>query len=187
MWHGLWPSALGPAHPRRALLPLDDPLARLAPHPTPSPPPAWQIFVADLSGVPFMRVSMLGWRGVLSPGQLLGPADVGSFRCCPGAAAARGGVGALLEALLLPCLPPCAASVDFTATCRPAVPPSPNPTYSRALPRCSWPLPNSTKTAFFLDATNSVFICEFRRPQARELGRCSWEGSRGGGFEARRA
>ncbi|KAL4448863.1 hypothetical protein ABPG77_007580 [Micractinium sp. CCAP 211/92] len=69
------------------------------------------IFVADLSGVPFMRVSMLGWRGVLPPGQLVGPADVGAF---------------------------------------------------------SWPLPNSTKTAFFLDATNSVFICEFRRPQVAD-------------------
>ncbi|KAL4422825.1 hypothetical protein ABPG75_009022 [Micractinium tetrahymenae] len=69
------------------------------------------IFVADLSGVPFMRVSMLGWRGVLPPGQMVGPADVGAF---------------------------------------------------------SWPLPNSTKTAFFLDSTNSVFICEFRRPQVAD-------------------
>jgi len=39
-----------------------------------------QITVADLSGVPFMRVSTLTWRGVVPEGEAVGPTDVGAFR-----------------------------------------------------------------------------------------------------------
>lgn len=37
---------------------------------------------------------------------------------------------------------------------------------TRLAPPCSWPLPNNSKAAFFLDTTNSLFIADFRRPQA---------------------
>ena len=46
-----------------------------------------QITVADLSGVPFMRVSTLTWRGVVPEGEAVGPTDVGAFRWVLGAAA----------------------------------------------------------------------------------------------------
>lgn len=32
----------------------------------------------------------------------------------------------------------------------------------------SWPLPNSTRTAFYLDITNSLFVCDFRAPNFME-------------------
>ena len=32
----------------------------------------------------------------------------------------------------------------------------------------SWPLPNSTRTAFYLDITNSLFLCDFRAPNFME-------------------
>ncbi|KAL4857432.1 Queuine tRNA-ribosyltransferase accessory subunit 2 [Chlorella vulgaris] len=70
------------------------------------------IFIADLSGVPYMKVSLSRWRGIVPQGQWAAPADVGAF---------------------------------------------------------SWPLPNSTKTAFFLDTTHSLFIAEFRRPQMHDF------------------
>lgn len=47
-----------------------------------------QIFIADLSGAPFLRVSTAQWRGVTPPGQAQGPPDVGAFRCAGAAAAA---------------------------------------------------------------------------------------------------
>lgn len=45
--------------------------------------------MADLSGVPFMRVSTLMWRGVVPEGEAVGPTDVGAFRWVLPAAAAR--------------------------------------------------------------------------------------------------
>jgi hypothetical protein len=40
-----------------------------------------QVFVADLSGVPFLKVSLARWRGVAPPGHDMLPMDVGAFRC----------------------------------------------------------------------------------------------------------
>ena len=33
----------------------------------------------------------------------------------------------------------------------------------------SWPLPNSRRCAFYLDANNSLFVAEFRRPAMAEV------------------
>ena len=64
-----------------------------------------QIFIADLSGMPYMRVSTLSWRGVVPPGEAQGPADVGAFRCVR--------VPACVSCLLI-------ALVCYIASCPPA-------------------------------------------------------------------
>lgn len=131
-----------------------------------------QIFIADLSGMPYMRVSTLSWRGVVPPGEAQGPADVGAFRCVR--------VPACVSCLLIPphscaTLPAALLLICGAAQPDPAqllllllLPPHCHPLLTRHVPppaARSWPLPNSSRAAFFLDATNSLFIAEFRRPQ----------------------
>lgn len=77
---------------RLRLAPPPPPHARLPSRPPPSSAPnaaqplstsprcCDQIFVADLCGAPYLRVSTLAWRGLVPPGAAHGPADVGAFR-----------------------------------------------------------------------------------------------------------